>query len=95
MIKVNVEGKVVYKAVKPKCLSFPILGNERLKAGTPRNFQVFGPLEFLAEVIQHIPNKGEHQIRYYGWYSNTSSRIVYDKSRRFFSTCLKPQDRYF
>ena len=25
---------------------------------------------FLAEVTQHIPNKGEHQIRYYGWYSN-------------------------
>jgi hypothetical protein len=27
-------------------------------------------LDFLAEVTQHIPNKGEHQIRYYGWYSN-------------------------
>jgi hypothetical protein len=21
-------------------------------------------------VTQHIPNKGEHPIRYYGWYSN-------------------------
>jgi len=31
---------------------------------------VFDPLDFLAEVTQHIPNKGEHQIRYYGWYSN-------------------------
>jgi hypothetical protein len=20
--------------------------------------------------VQHIPNKGEHQIRYFGWYSN-------------------------
>jgi hypothetical protein len=39
-------------------------------AGTPRNFEVFDPLDFLAEVTQHIPNKGEHQIRYYGWYSN-------------------------
>lgn len=27
-------------------------------------------MEFLANVTQHIPNKGEHQIRYYGWYSN-------------------------
>jgi hypothetical protein len=27
-------------------------------------------LNFLAAVTQHIPNKGEHQIRYYGWYSN-------------------------
>lgn len=35
-----------------------------------RNFEVFEPLDFLAEVTQHIPNKGEHQVRYYGWYSN-------------------------
>jgi hypothetical protein len=27
-------------------------------------------LDFLAEVTQHLPNKGEHQIRFYGWYSN-------------------------
>ena len=27
-------------------------------------------MEFLAAVTQHIPDKGEHQIRYYGWYSN-------------------------
>ena len=39
-------------------------------AGIPRNFEVYDPLDFLAEVTQHIPNKGEHQIRYYGWYSN-------------------------
>jgi hypothetical protein len=32
--------------------------------------QVFDPLDFLAEVIQHIPEPGEHLIRYYGWYSN-------------------------
>jgi hypothetical protein len=31
---------------------------------------VYDPLDFLAEVTQHIPNKGEHQLRYYGWYSN-------------------------
>jgi hypothetical protein len=39
-------------------------------AGPSRNFQVFDPLDFLAEVTQHIPNAGEHLIRYYGWYSN-------------------------
>jgi len=33
---------------------------------------VFDPLEFLAEVAQHIPNPGEHLIRYYGFYSNKS-----------------------
>ena len=38
--------------------------------GERRNFQVFEPLDFLAELTQHIPNKGEHLIRYYGHYSN-------------------------
>jgi len=40
--------------------------------GIPRNHEIFDPLDFLAEVTQHIPNKGEHQFRYYGWYSNKS-----------------------
>jgi len=28
--------------------------------------------EFVAEFTQHIPPKGSHLIRYYGWYSNKS-----------------------
>ena len=28
------------------------------------------PLDFLAEFTQHIPPKGAHLIRYYGYYSN-------------------------
>jgi hypothetical protein len=27
-------------------------------------------MDFPAEVTQHIPNRGEHQIRYYSYYSN-------------------------
>ena len=27
-------------------------------------------VEFLAEFTQHIPPKGAHLVRYYGWYSN-------------------------
>ena len=34
------------------------------------NFQILSPLDFLAEFTQHIPPKGSHVIRYYGWYSN-------------------------
>jgi hypothetical protein len=70
MIAVNDEGKVLYRATKAKCLPFPITGDADLAAGISRNYEVFDPLDFLAEVMQHIPNKGEHQIRYYGWYSN-------------------------
>lgn len=64
IIKFTEEGKVLYRAVKSSCLPFPILGNEKLKAGAKRNFEIFDPVDFLAKVTQHIPNKGEHQIRY-------------------------------
>jgi len=49
---------------------FPEPGDEELLAGPSRNFQVFDPLDFLAEVTQHIPEPGSHLVRYYGWYSN-------------------------
>jgi len=34
--------------------------------------QIFSPTDFLAAITQHIPNKGNHTIRYYGKYSNKS-----------------------
>jgi len=70
VIKLTDEGKVLYRTGKSEALAFPVLGNEKLTAGIKRNFEVFEPLDFLAEVTQHIPNRGEHQIRYYGFYSN-------------------------
>ena len=47
-----------------------IPNGDDLLPGPKRNFQIFDPLDFLAEVTQHIPEQGEHLIRYYGWYSN-------------------------
>jgi hypothetical protein len=67
---VNHDGKVIYRAGKRDAIPYPISGDVKLKTGIPRNFQIFEPLDFLAEVTQHIPRKGEHQIRYYGQYSN-------------------------
>ena len=58
--------------------------------GCLRNFEVFDPLDFLAETTQHIPNKGEHQIRYYGWYSN-KSRGVRQKALRT-ALSLRPKE---
>lgn len=72
MISRTEEGKVIYRASRGNCIPFPISGDATLMAGIPRNFEVFDPLDFLAEVTQHIPNKGEHQIRYFGFYSNKS-----------------------
>ena len=63
---------MVYKAEHDSCRRFPEPASGDLRAGVNRNFQVFDPLDFLAEVTQHIPNKGEHTVRYYGFYSNKS-----------------------
>jgi len=35
-----------------------------------RNFEVFSACDWLATLTEHIPNAGEHLVRYYGWYSN-------------------------
>jgi len=68
--KVTDSGQVIYRAEKPECRPFPKPASRDLFGGVPRNFQVFDALDFLAEVTQHIPDKGEHLVRYYGWYSH-------------------------
>jgi len=72
MIEVTAAGQVIYKTEHNAVGRFPEPGDEELLAGPSRNFQFFDPLDFLAEVTQHIPEPGEHLIRYYGWYSNKS-----------------------
>jgi hypothetical protein len=37
-----------------------------------RNFEVFSACDWFAALTAHIPNAGEHLVRYYGWYSNMS-----------------------
>jgi len=70
LIKVTDNGQVVYKAEKQTCRAFPDHSGDGIVSGAKRNFQVLGPLDFIAEFTQHIPPKGSHLIRYYGWYSN-------------------------
>ena len=72
LVKVSDTGQVVYQAEKQACRPFPDPKGDGTQAGVPRNFQILPPLEFLAEFTQHIPAKGSHLIRYYGWYSNKS-----------------------
>ena len=70
LVRITASGQVVYRAEKHHPQRFPEPASMDLLGGIPRNFQVFQPLDFLAELTQHIPNKGEHFIRYYGHYSN-------------------------
>jgi len=70
MVSRTDDGRIIYRTTHPNCLPFPLSGDATLMKGIPRNFEVYEPLDFLAEVTQHVPNKGEHTIRYYGPYSN-------------------------
>jgi hypothetical protein len=37
-----------------------------------RTSKIFEALDWLAQMVTHIPNKSEHMVRYYGYYSNKS-----------------------
>ena len=70
MLKTSPQGKIIYRAERPECRRFPQLGDGDLAPGPSRNFEVFDPLDFIAEITQHIPDPGMQIIRYYGWHSN-------------------------
>ena len=42
----------------------------QIKDGT--STKSFGALDWLAQLVAHIPNKGEQMVRYYAYYSNKS-----------------------
>ena len=92
MVSLTDDGKILYRASKPGCIPFPKQGDPELDIGIPRNYEIYDPIDFLAAVTQHIPNKGEHQIRYYGWYSN-KRRGMYRKDikQRFGFLHLRPR----
>jgi len=50
----------------PKVVTYRSDKSEGPTAGT----EAADPLEFLARVLTHIPNKGQVTTRYYGWYAN-------------------------
>ena len=75
VVRLTDDGSVIYRSEKDHCRPFPGPATADLRGGPKRNFQVFSALDFLAEVTQHIPNKGEHLVRYYGWYSHRQCGI--------------------
>lgn len=55
------QERMTYLAQEPKVIYRSKDGNEE---------RTFDPLEWLAAMSSHIPNKGEQMVRYYGYYSN-------------------------
>ena len=40
-----------------------------------RNYQIMPSAQWLELLLQHVPDQGEHLVRYYGWYSNRSRGV--------------------
>jgi len=51
MISRTPDGDILYRASHPKCIPFPLSGEKTLMKGVPRNFEMFDPLDFLAEAM--------------------------------------------
>jgi len=81
VVRLTDDGSVIYRAEQQRCRRFPGPANADLRSGPKSNFQIFSALDFLAEVTQHVPDKGEHLVRGHrpkvgrGWYSNKSRGI--------------------
>jgi len=75
VVRLTGDGSVLYRAEQDHCRRFPGAASADLRGGPRCYFQVFSALDFLAEVIQHIPDKGEHLVQYYGRYSHRQCGI--------------------
>jgi hypothetical protein len=51
---------------------FPRPAGPDLCNGVSRNFQVFDPLDFIAELTQHIPEPRKHLVRSFGFSSSAA-----------------------
>ena len=94
VVRLTEDGSVIYRAEKDHCRRFPGPASADMRGGASRNFQVFRALDFLAELTQHIPEKGEHLVRYYGWYSHRRRGLrVNERQAEPSETATVPIDR--
>jgi hypothetical protein len=49
-----------------------VIYRSKLRATLKRNYQLMSALKWLRMPMNHIPDKYEHLVRYYGYYSNRS-----------------------
>jgi hypothetical protein len=56
MVSTTKDGKILYRAGKTECIPFPKTGDKNLSPGMRCNYEIYDPLDFLAEITQHIPN---------------------------------------
>jgi hypothetical protein len=69
VVRLTKEG-VIYRSsrCKPQMYLFAAEGTQTAR----QNYRIFSFHDFLATVLQHIPNANQQMVMYYGWYSNRS-----------------------
>ena len=70
-----------------------VLYRSRMNKKQGGNFAALSPTDFIAAVIQHIPDKGFQLVRYDGWYSNRLGAFAPRRARRKPKTLLKAMSR--
>lgn len=63
-------GTLLFQSYDSDPIASPNRPAQTSSAPPPATPNIFQPLDFLAELTQHIPNQGEHLVRYYGFYAN-------------------------
>jgi hypothetical protein len=58
------------------------------------NFRIFTPLDFIAAITSHIPDKSFQLVRYYGWYSNKMrgqrDKLAAEEAEKLDETAISP-----
>jgi hypothetical protein len=86
----QLEGLAQYVLRNPFSVEKMVLDSsaDRITYQSKRGTQIFKPTDFLAAIVQHIPNKGTQRIRYYGQYSNKSRGMSLPDNRSELVVCL-------
>ena len=56
-----------------------VIYRSKFHASLKRNYQLLPATQWLKLLLPHIPDKYEHLVRYYGWYSNRARGERKDK----------------
>ncbi len=55
-----------------------------------RTSKTFEALDWLTQLVTHIPNKGEQMVRYYGYYSNKSRGMCKKAPYPYYAMASRP-----
>ncbi|MDY6824550.1 MAG: transposase [Thermodesulfobacteriota bacterium] len=62
--------KIIVVSLHPGIRLIRRTGQSRYQSKNGRERKVFPALNWLAQLTTHIPDRSEHMVRYYGYYSN-------------------------